>query len=425
MTKRTYRAAPIQRVTQEQLEEAVGKERGIIGVDLAKRKMVASFSDETGRVGRLVRFEHPTQTQAFVDRVRELAKERPIEVVLEATGTYGDPIRHLLWELGVPVFAVGTKRVHDAAEVFDGVPSLHDAKACVVMTQLHVQRATRREHPRSTEQREMRALVNRREIFALPLEQNLGRIESVLARHWPAGLEVLDVWTWKSALALLERFPGPDMITASPKEAAEILRKESRGSISKEKIAKVLESAAGSIGAPMTDQEQETLRALCHEAARLRTELGKVDREIERIAEQEPAAQKIASEVGKVTAVVLLAYLGPLDEYASAAALEKSCGLNLKIRSSGETKKGKLAISKRGPGIVRRYLYLAALRALQRHPLLRSWYQAREGYRADRKLVAVVALMRKLIRALWHVATKDEPFDPKKLVDVRRLTTEP
>lgn len=417
MGKRTYQAVPIQRVSTERLAEAVGEDNAIISIDLAKRKMVASFSDARGHVGRIVRFEHPKQTMEFIGHVEELAKERRVEVVMESTGTYGDAIRYQLSQLGVPLFRIGTKQVHDAAEVFDGVPSLHDAKACVLMTHLHVHGATRREELCSDDQREMRALVNRREVYALPLMQNLGRIEAVLARHWPTGLEVMDVWSWKSALVLLERFPGPEAIAADPEEAAKVLAKASRGRVSAERI---VAASRSSLGAPMTPQEQQTLREIAREALRLRVELDRVDAEIEGRVEQSPAAESLAAVVGRVTAVVLVAYLGPLENYASAAALEKACGLNLKIHSSGESKKGRLSISKRGPGIVRRYLYLAALRLLQQDPLLGAWYRARGGYRADRKLIAVVALMRKLIRGLWHVG-KGAQFDAAKLVDARRL----
>ncbi len=32
---------------------------------------------------------------------------------------------------GIALYRVSPKRVHDAAEVYDGVPSLHDAKAAL------------------------------------------------------------------------------------------------------------------------------------------------------------------------------------------------------------------------------------------------------------------------------------------------------
>jgi transposase len=123
--------------------------------------------------------------------------------------------------------------------------------------------------------------------------------------------------------------------------------------------------------------------------------------------------------VGRVTAVMLVAHLGPLSDYASAAALEKACGLNLKIKSSGNTS-GRPSIAKRGAPIARAYLYLAAMRLVKNDPLVGAWYRLRGGYLADRKLIALVAVMRKLIRALWHVA-RGAPLDSTKLIDAREI----
>ena len=57
------------------------------------------------------------------------------------------------------------KRVRDAREVFDGVPSLHDAKSCVVMAQLHRQGVSRAYSPLSEDRVRLRARVRRREVF--------------------------------------------------------------------------------------------------------------------------------------------------------------------------------------------------------------------------------------------------------------------
>jgi transposase len=62
-----------------------------------------------------------------------------VEALMEPTGTYGDPLRALLLAHGAQVFMLSPQRVHDAAEVFDGVPSMHDAKACVIIARLHHQ----------------------------------------------------------------------------------------------------------------------------------------------------------------------------------------------------------------------------------------------------------------------------------------------
>ncbi|MBI4706198.1 MAG: hypothetical protein HY744_34310, partial [Deltaproteobacteria bacterium] len=45
------------------------------------------------------------------------------------------------------LYVVSPKRVHDAAEVFDGVPSRHDPKAAVLLVRLHLQGVSRRWQP--------------------------------------------------------------------------------------------------------------------------------------------------------------------------------------------------------------------------------------------------------------------------------------
>lgn len=95
-------------------------------------------------------------------------------------------------------------------------------------------------------------------------------------------------------------------------------------------------------------------------------------------------------------------------------------GLNLKEHSSGKHQ-GQLKITKRGPARARQYLYLAVLRWLQREPLIAAWYQAkvqRDGGHLKGK--ALVALMRKLAKALWHVA-RGQAFDADQLFDRQAL----
>ena len=88
-------------------------------------------------------------------------------------------------------------------------------------------------------------------------------------------------------------------------------------------------------------------------------------------------------------------------------------GLNLKERSSGQYQ-GVLKISKRGPSLARRWLYMTALRQLQ-DGAVRPWYEAKKQRDQDRGQIAVVGVMRKLALALQAVATTGEAFDPARL----------
>ena len=141
---------------------------------------------------------------------------------------------------------------------------------------------------------------------------------------------------------------------------------------------------------------------------------------IEKLSSSEGATQEMAPVIGKTTAAVLVAALGDPQNYDSATSYLKSTGLNLKEKSSGKTK-GALHITKRGPRIVRLYLHLAVLRLIQHDHVVRAWYAKkvkRQGGLAKSK--AVVAIMRKLVLALWSVA-RGEPFDSARLFDTSRL----
>ena len=77
----------------------------------------------------------------------------------------------------------------------------------------------------------------------------------------------------------------------------------------------------------------------------------------------------------------------------------------------------------RSPGKARFYLYWLALRLIQRDPLVKCWYNrkvARDGGRFKGR--AVIAVMRKVVKALWHVA-QGEKFDSRKLFNLAEVTT--
>ncbi len=120
--------------------------------------------------------------------------------------------------------------------------------------------------------------------------------------------------------------------------------------------------------------------------------------------------------IGRVTTAVLLSlHLDP-RKFNCAQAVQKALGLNLKEKSSGRYV-GQLKITKRGSAKARQYLYFAALRLLQKDPVVKEWYQNKVDYKARNK--TVIALMRKLSKALWHVA-KGQAFDAAMLLSVSK-----
>ncbi len=139
------------------------------------------------------------------------------------------------------------------------------------------------------------------------------------------------------------------------------------------KVEAVVACAQTTFGMRQTDEEVRMVQAIAAECRRHQVASAKARKHVERLSMSYEPSRNMAEVVGKTTSAVLTASIGDARAYKSASAYEKSFGLNLKEKSSGR-RQGALRITKRGPGIARKYLYLAVGRLLQRDAVIRAWY---------------------------------------------------
>jgi transposase len=340
-----------------------------------------------------------------------------LEAVMESSGTYGDVLRYQLAELGIQVFRVSGKRTHDAREVYDGVPSLHDAKCAAILAKLHVDGVSAPWPLASEDKRTLRAAVDLMDLHQERYLQLVHRLESWLARHWPELPEILEL-TSATLLALLGRIGGPKQVAAAPDKARRLMRGMSHGLMDASKIDRAIHSASCTVGVALLDGECETLMAIANEAQRSLRAFTAAKTALEKLSIQ-TYAERMAPTVGKTTAAVMATFVGDPTLFSSAAAYVKACGLNLKEKSSGKFQ-GHLKLTKRGPGRARQYLWLAVCRWVRKDPIARAWFERKVARDAGKKAKALVALMRKLAGALFHIGRGD-PYDATKLFNVTRL----
>ena len=420
--KRTYRAVDVQslKLADVLAAFAVGA-TVVVALDVAKRKFLCALASASGEVELLLRFEHPLQTEFFTLLLEQLIAEgRKVVAVMEPTGTYGDAIKYQLMRRGIDVYRVSTKHVHDLAEVYDRVPSKHDAKDACLIAWLHAQGRSSLWPELPESRRRMRALLTQRELYDAPLCKLMTNVEPLLARHFPELEKFFDLSGRRTPYVLLQAYPSPqELARCSVETITALIKKNSKREPEREEIKRLLEAAKQTSGTPMIAEERDLVREMATEILHLWERRRTIDQRIENAAQDEPQVQALRSALGVVTAAVVIAHMGSPTEYKSAAGFEKAAGLNLRENSSG-TREGNKHISKRGPARVRKYLFLAAMRLVQTDPIARAWYQARSAWKGDDKGRALVAVMRKLTRALFHVA-RGEPFDARKLFDTRKL----
>ncbi len=185
MKKRRYKATNVKRVNWERIGAQTQGQRIIFGVDVAKEDFFAVLMKADHSVIETLKWVHPQQTRELVAHLLDDLKGAQLEVAMEPSGTYGDALRGYLSERGVSVYQVSPKRVHDVAEVYDGVPSLHDAKAAYLIGRLHLQGVSKPWQVLSDARRDQQALVAELDLFESERQRNLNRLEAALSRHWP------------------------------------------------------------------------------------------------------------------------------------------------------------------------------------------------------------------------------------------------
>ncbi len=413
MKKRKYRGTPVKKVNRLELAERVCDRRIAFGVDIGKDVMAGTFMGEDRQPILNITWQSPDEIMAVVRLLLELPAR--LELAMEPSGTYGDAFRYQCVKAGFPVFRVSAKRSHDAAEVYDGVPSWHDVKSAGVIARLHLDGTSLPWRERETDEREIAAAMRVLGMFDRQMHCNLNRIEAQLARHWPELTKHLRLSSL-TLLHLLGAAGGPDWVVEDPARARRMLRRWGRAGLTEDSIEGAVKSAMTTIGAPMIELERQALRETAKETLRCHREAKQARAAVEKLVATHEEGRALRAVVGPKAAAAMLANgMNPLH-YDSPDALLKGMGLNLREKSSGKHQ-GQLKITKRGPGEIRFYLYLAVLRLKEHHSPLRWWYDRKVARDGGVKNKAVIALMRDIVKALWYVARGDV-FDPDKLVTI-------
>jgi hypothetical protein len=122
MKKHRYSARNIKQADWKQIGTQAAGQRIVFGIDVAKDDFFGVLMLEDLTVISTLKWVHPQQSRQLGDHLLEDLQAKHLEVVMEPSGTYGDALYGHLSHLGLPIYRVSPKRVHDAAEVYDGVP---------------------------------------------------------------------------------------------------------------------------------------------------------------------------------------------------------------------------------------------------------------------------------------------------------------
>lgn len=178
---------------------------------------------------------------------------------------------------------------------------------------------------------------------------------------------------------------------------------------------------------------QETPKAVLDDIA---TGLEQLDRRVEHLEAQ--ALELIAASpqlveahrcitsirgIADRSAIRILGELLLLDPEMSTREIVAHAGLDPRPYQSG-THEGRRKISKVGNAYLRAALYMPAVAAARFEPAVAEFHQRLVG-RGKRPIVSLVAIMRKLLGAIWRMVRKGETFRPELFATRQEISAVP
>jgi len=222
-----------------------------------------------------------------------------------------------------------------------------------------------------------------------------------------------------TALTVLKAFPSAQALTEAGVEPLfQLLRAQPAAHYGRPTAQKLIAFAqqSGSSGRAIAGRSV-SLRILCDQLEHTRTNLARLDTEIEQLLSTDSGVKGLQQvpEFGMKTLAVLRAELGDVQRFARTDEVIAYGGMDIEIKESGLWK-GKAKLSKRGSGLLRRVLYMTALRCIHRKDSAFGVYYQRLVERGLKKGSALMAVMRKLLAVAAHLLMHEgEEYDPSKV----------
>jgi transposase len=112
--------------------------------------------------------------------------------------------------------------------------------------------------------------------------------------------------------------------------------------------------------------------------------------------------------LGVVSVAGIIGEIGDFKKFKTRSEIMKLSGLDLFEISSGK-RKGQRRISKRGGSLLRKILYYAAIQTIRKNGILHDYY-ARLTDRVMKRMMALVAVSRKLLGILYAIVRDDSEY---------------
>lgn len=253
------------------------------------------------------------------------------------------------------------------------------------------------------------ALKKQQTMLVNRLRRELGKVAPEIEQHFR-------YIQGKQILAILSHFPTAEAIApVEPAEIQQIRYGQKQRRISEPFFRKVQALAQHSIAFKSGPGTGFVVQSLIRNIDHCQTEVELIKSQINQLYQIEGSenAALLASIKGvtQEQAIILDAYFGDITRFYNERAFVAFFGMNAVIDKSGKSKRHS-HLEKKGSGVVRRILYQITLTLIREQVDPFYPYYQRLVDRGKPKLVAMCAVMRKLLVIMYKMLINREKFNP-------------
>jgi transposase len=343
----------------------------------------------------------------------------PHEVVigLEATGRYWETIYYVLQQRGYRLVLLHPAQTHHFAQR-RGLRAKTDKLDALTIARILLSDDARPAYVPNELTATYREFVRLHSNLSEEAARYKNEIQDLLVVLFPEFTQVFKDPTRKTALAVLQAYPSAQAIAAvGVAPIAAVFATTAPRNYGPETAERLVALAKRSSASPVAVAARgRSLAILADQLIHTQANITELDREIEALLRTDDGASGLSSvpDFGPKTVAVLRAELGEVGRFQRSEQVVAYAGMDITVKESGKWK-GQRKLSKRGSGVLRRALYMAALRSVHRSGSAFGAYYQALGARGLKGKVALVAVMRKMLVVAYHLIKSGESYEPRKV----------
>ncbi len=394
--------------------------RYVVGLDVGSDTCLVAVLAADKRVVRKP-FAIANAGDGFTHLDQQLAQlgcaPHEILVGLEATGRYWENVYYFLQQRGYRLVLLHPAQTHHFA-ARRGLRAKTDKLDAVTIARALLSDDVRPAYVPNDLTATYRDLVRLHSNLSDEAARYKNEIQDLLVVLFPEFTQVFKDPTRQTALAVLRAYPSARAIVAVGAEPlVAILQATAPRNYGPATAERLVALAKRSSASPIAVAARgRSLAILADQLSHTQTNITELEREIEALLDRDAGATGLQSvpEFGAKTIAVLRGELGEVERFQRSDQVVAYAGLDVTVRESGKWK-GQRKLSKRGSGVLRRTLYLAAMRCVRRADSAFGAYYQALGARGLKGNAALVAVMRKMLVVAYHLLRSGDPYDPRKV----------